>query len=80
VVTNGVTICQAAPFKIGRHVHPSVKKEEPRSIGEQDGPLIDYLGSSASPTTRPRARAGIDFREIKLPGFEETGTEQSETM
>jgi putative transposase len=80
VVTNGVTICQAAPFKIGRHVHPSVKKEEPRSIGEQDGPLIDYLGLVRIADDEAKGSGRIDFREIKLPGFEETGTEQSETM
>jgi putative transposase len=80
VVTNGVTICQAAPFKIGRHVHPSVKKEEPRSIGEQDGPLIDYLGLVRIADDEAKGSGRIDFREIKLPGFEETGTGQSETM
>jgi len=58
VVTNGVTICQAAPFKIGRHVHPSVKKEEPGQSANKTVRSSTTSGSSASPTTRPRARAG----------------------
>ena len=70
VVTNGVTICQAAPFKIGRHVHPSVSKEEEPTATEQDGPRIDYLGLVKMADDEAKGSGRIDFKDIRLPGFE----------
>ncbi len=80
VVTNGVTICKAAPFKIGRHVHPSVHREEPRALVGEDGPGIDYLGLVRTADDEAKGSGRIDFREIKLPGFEETGTQPKEAQ
>jgi len=80
VVTNGVTICQAVPFKIGRHVHPSVRKEETQSIAEEDGRPIDYLGLVRMADDEAKGSGRIDFREIKLPGFEVVDTDESEAL
>lgn len=75
VVTNGVSVCQAVPFKIGRHVHPSVKTEEPQAIAEEGGPRIDYLGLVRIADEEAKGSGRIDFRELKLPGFDEEATE-----
>ena len=77
VVTNGVTVCRAAPFKIGRHVHPSVRKEEPQAAAEEDGPGIDYLGLIRMADDEAKGSGRIDFREIRLPGFGEKATDES---
>jgi putative transposase len=69
VFSNGVAICRAAPFRIGRHVHPAVSQaEHPPAEGE--GPGIDYLGLVRLAEDTERGANRIEFREIPLPGFD----------
>lgn len=70
VVLNGEAIGRAVPFRIGRHVHPSVPQAEPPAPEEQ-GPGINYLGLVRLAEDEAQGGARIDYREIRLPGFDD---------
>ena len=68
VYADGVDVGRAVPFTIGRHVHPSVPQAEPQAPGEPTG--IDYLGLVAAAEDEAQGSGRIDYRELRLPGFE----------
>lgn len=64
----------AVPFSIGRHVHPSVPQAEPPVSGEPTG--IDYLGLVAAAEEEAQGSGRIDYRELRLPGFDDHDNEE----
>jgi putative transposase len=71
VALNGETVGRAVPFRIGRHVHPSVPQAEPPTPEEERGPGIDYLGLVRLAEDEAEGGSRIDYREIRLPGFDD---------
>jgi len=64
----GEVICQAVPYVIGRHVHPSVP-QAPKLPEEPQGPGIDYLGLVRLAEDKAQGVSEIAFTEVRLPGF-----------
>ncbi len=79
VVLAGEVVGRAVPFRIGRHVHPSVPQAEPPAP-EEHGPGIDYLGLVRLADDEALGSGRIDFREIRLPGFDDDSTEKGEAL
>jgi putative transposase len=74
VVLNGEAVGRAVPFRIGRHVHPSVQQVEPPAPAEEQGPGINYLGLVRLADDEAKGGDRIDYREVSLPGFDDKDT------
>lgn len=68
VYADGVDVGSAVPFTIGRHVHPAVPQAERPGPAEPTG--IDYLGLVAAAEQEAQGSGRINYRELRLPGFE----------
>jgi putative transposase len=77
VVVNGEALCRAVAFRIDRHVHPSVPQARPPAPQEEQGPGINYLGLVRLAEDEAQGGGRIDYREIRLPGFDD-GENKSE--
>lgn len=73
VVADGVAVGRATPFVIGRHVHPAVPQAEPGPPPPQSG--IDYLAIVAAQEEEAQGTGRIDYRELRLPGFDQDADE-----
>lgn len=69
VVVAGEVVCQAVPFRIGRHVHPAVPQAQPAPPESEEGPGIDYLGLVRLAEEEAQGAGRIAYREVPLPGF-----------
>jgi putative transposase len=70
VFVSGEWICPAVPFRIGRHVHPSVP-QAPQPPAEPAGPGIDYLGLVRMAENKAQGVGEIAYVEVTLPDFPE---------
>jgi putative transposase len=70
VFLSGEWICPAVPFRIGRHVHPSVP-QAPQPPAEPAGPGIDYLGLVRMAENKAQGVGEIAYVEVTLPGLPE---------
>ena len=68
VYLNGLSVGEAVPFVIGRHVHPAVPQAAPAPAAE-DGPGIDYLALVEKAQRDSLGEGSISYRELPLPGF-----------
>jgi putative transposase len=69
VFDHGIPAGAAAPFVIGRHVHPAVPQASP--VLDNPGPGIDYLGLVAAAHAETLGEASISYRDLRLPGFDD---------
>lgn len=76
VYADGVDVGTAAPFAIGRHVHPAVPQAEPSKQAESTG--IDYLRLVVTAEEEAQGSARIDYRELHLPGFGDGDSDDEE--
>jgi putative transposase len=78
VFKDGISVGEATPFVIGRHVHPSVPQAQPPAPAEPTG--IDYLGLVAAAEEESQGSSRIAYRELRLPGFADArGTDGDDT-
>jgi putative transposase len=70
VFDRGVGAGIAAPFVIGRHVHPAVPQASPPP-GPDAEPGIDYLGLVAAAHAEALGEGSISYRDVHLPGLED---------
>ena len=68
VYLNGLSVGEAVPFVIGRHVHPAVPQAAPAPAAE-DGPGIDYLALVEKAQRESLGEGSISYRELPLPDF-----------
>ena len=73
VYDNGALAGPAAPFVIGRHVHPAVPQAAPAPPEADAGPGVDYLGLVAAAHVEAMGEGSISYR--RLPGLEADGEE-----
>ena len=73
----GIPAGTAAPFVIGRHVHPAVPQAAPPPV-EDAGPGIDYMGLVAAAHTESLGEGSISYRDVRLPGFDEPDADTTE--
>jgi putative transposase len=73
VYDNGALAGPAAPFVIGRHVHPAVPQAAPAPPEPDAGPGVDYLGLVAAAHAEAMGEGSISYR--RLPGLEADGEE-----
>jgi putative transposase len=71
VYADGRPAGAAVPFVIGRHVHPSVPQAPRPAPVVATG--IEYLKIVTAQEAEAQASGHIDYRELRLPGFEEEG-------
>ncbi len=71
VFDHGVGAGIAAPFLIGRHVHPAVPQAAPPTPAVAPEGGIDYLGLIAAAQAESLGEASISYRDLRLPGFED---------
>jgi hypothetical protein len=69
VYADGVDMGRAVPFTIGRHVHPLVPQAQAPEPGEPTG--IDYLGLVAAAEQEAQGSGRINYRELRLRGFDD---------
>lgn len=74
VYCDGHPVGTAVPFVIGRHVHPSVPQAPRPAPVEATG--IDYLKIVAAQEAEAQGSGHIDYRELRLPGFDDDGEER----
>jgi putative transposase len=70
VYDHGIGAGIAAPFVIGRHVHPAVPQAAPPPPVDPE-PGIDYMGLVAAAHTETLGEGSISYRDVRLPGFDD---------
>ncbi len=75
----GIPAGVAAPFVIGRHVHPAVPQAVVPPPVEDAGPGIDYMGLVAAAHAESLGQGSISYRDVRLPGFEDSEIERADT-
>jgi hypothetical protein len=76
VFDTGVPAGVAIPFVIGRHVHPAVPQAAPPPPVDPE-PGIDYMGLVHTAHTEALGEGSISYRDVRLPGFEDMGVDES---
>jgi putative transposase len=72
VFDHGIPAGVAVAFVIGRHVHPAVPQAAPPPPVTDPEPGIDYMGLVHSAHTEALGEASISYRDVPLPGFDES--------
>lgn len=70
----GEVIGQAAPFRIGRHVHPAVPQAAPPAPVPDTESGVAYLDLVRLADDEEKGAGHIAYREVPLPGFAEPDT------
>jgi putative transposase len=71
VAYSGEILCQAIPFRIGRHVHPAVPQAEPPEPAKDSDAGLAYLDLVRLADDEEKGAGHIAYREVPLPGFPE---------